>query len=331
MSDFPMRPQRALVWIAMVTLGACAFPPAARAGGLDPQLGAPASQLRDAAGRSGGGREPPPPDESPAAGAGSDIDRLVERVFDRRRAAHWRQLGDFLLRETLAVAIEASPDSPLAGFRRTREYEWIVRDGWAIRSPVRVDGVVVGEGRRRGYERRWRRDERRRRAALDASDPEPEPRFVADFHYFLEWGLEPGDWYFVGRETVAGRDVVRIECYPIGDFREEAGERINRGIRKTSLLTLWVDPETAGIVQYAFENSGLDFLPFRWLARADGFEASMEMAPVGGVWMPGRMTLSARITTARGEIEVTVTQRFFDYREAETGARLVEPAGTTRR
>lgn len=182
----------------------------------------------------------------------------MKEALDRRHAAEWRRLGDFVLRETLAVRIDAPSDSPLAGFRRTREYDWYVRDGWAIRSPVRVDGIVVGDERRRGYERDWRRAERRRRAALKTGSPEPEPRFVADFHYFLEWGLEPGDCYFVGRESAAGREVVRLECYPAARFLEEASERIARGIRKTSTLTLWVDPEAGRIVKYAFENSGLD-------------------------------------------------------------------------
>ena len=37
------------------------------------------------------------------------------------------------------------------------------------------------------------------------------------------------------------------------------------------------------------------------------------------------MTLSGRATTALGEYEVTITQEFSDYREAETGVRLVDP------
>ena len=266
--------------------------------------------------------------ESPAARADNEIDRLVQAAFDRRQAAEWRRLGDFVLRETLAIAIDAPFDSSLGGFRRKREYEWYVRDGWAVRSPVRVDGVVVGEERRRGYERDWLGAERRRRASFDARDPGPEPRFVTDFHYFLEWDLKPGDCYFVGREAAVGRDAVRLECYPTGSLAEGAGDRLNRGIRKSSMLTLWVDPEARRIVKYAFENSGLDFLPLRWLARADGFRASLEMAPVGGVWMPARMNLAARITTGRGALEVTVAQRFFEYREAETGARLIDPAGS---
>ena len=119
--------------------------------------------------------------------------------------------------------------------------------------------------------------------------------------------------------------MVRIEFYPTGTCREEAGARINRGIVKTSMVTLWVDPEIHQIVKYSFENAGLDFLRFRWLLRADGLQAVMELAPVRGVWMPARMTLSGRATTALGEYAATLTQEFFDYRQAETGARLGDP------
>ena len=268
----------------------------------------------------------------------NDIDRFMDRVLSRRDAAPWRRLGDFVLRETYSFELDAPPNSRLSSFRRVREYEWYVRDGTAVRSPVRVDGVGIDDAARRGYEASWLREEERRRTGLQAhgenrgtesdglGDPEdPEPRFVTDFFYFLEWTLEPGEYYFVGRETVAGREVARIEFYPNGPFREEAGERINRGIVKTSLVTLWVDPEIHQIVKYCFENAGLAFLRFRWLLRADGLQAVMELAPVRGVWMPARMTLSGRATTALGEYEATLTQEFFDYRQAETGARLGDP------
>jgi len=279
--------------------------------------------------------------EPHAARDNHDIDQFMQRVLARRDALPWRRLGDFVLRETWSFELDAPPESRLSSFRRVREYEWYVRDGTAVRSPVRVDGVGIDDAARRGYERSWLRDEERRGAGLptgddtrgtgsqefvDQGDPEHlEPRFVTDFFYFLEWTLEPGDYYFVGRETVAGREVVRIEFYPTGPFREKAGERINRGIVKTSMVTLWIDPEIHQIVKYAFENAGLDFLRFRWLLRADGLQAVMELAPVRGVWMPARMTLSGRATTALGEYDVTVRQEFLDYREAETGARLLAP------
>ncbi len=276
--------------------------------------------------------------EPRAARNGNDLDRFMQRVLADRDAAPWRRLGDFVLRETWSFGLDAPPESRLSSFRRVREYEWYVRDGTAVRSPVRVDGVGIDDAARRGYERSWLREEERRRAGLltggdtrgaesrelvDQGDPEP--RFVTDFFYFLEWTSEPGEYYFVGRETIAGREVVRIEFYPTGPFWEEAGERINRGIVKTSMVTLWIDPEIQQIVQYAFENAGLDFLRFRWLLRADGLRAVMELAPVRGVWMPARMTLSGRATTALGEYDATFTQEFFDYRQADTGARLADP------
>ena len=276
--------------------------------------------------------------EPRAARNGNDIDRFMERVLAQRDAAPWRRLGDFVLRETWSIELDVPPDSRLSGFGRVREYEWYVREGTAVRSPVRVDGVGIDDETRRGYEASWLRDEERRRTGLRADrdnrgsashglvdQEDPEPRFVTDFFYFLEWTREPGDYYFVGRETLAGREVVRIEFYPTGTFWKEAGERIYRGVVKTSMVTLWVDPEIHQTVQYAFENAGLDFLRFRWLVRADGLQAVMELAPFRGVWMPARMTLSGRATTALGEYAATFTQEFFDYRQADTGARLADP------
>ena len=276
--------------------------------------------------------------EPHAARNDDDIDRFMERVLANRDAAPWRRLGDFVLREIYSFELDAPPESRLSSFRRVREYEWYVRDGTAVRSPVRVDGVGIDDATRRGYERSWLREEELRRAGLltrgdtrgaesrELVDQEdPEPRFVTDFFYFLEWTSDPGEYYVVGRETVAGREVVRIEFYPTGAFWKEAGERINRGIVKTSMVTLWIDPEIHQIVQYAFENAGLDFLRFRWFLRADGLQAVMELAPVRGVWMPARMTLSGRAATALGEYAATFTQEFFDYRQANTGARLADP------
>ena len=445
-----------------------------------------------------------------AAQDGNEIDRFMKRVIDNRDAS-WRRLGDFILRETSTFELRTPSGIPRSGFRR--EYEWYVREGVAVRSPVRFDGVEIAEAGRRDFEADWMREEAQRRrqrasrprtvslreregavavaiarawgaevserlrrriaadanllgdeaaavalntgaileelggvdqvgfgtaatrtgdlmamldtgrltateagrairrplanlvdrldparsdalerfvelaergarVALDARDLAPyleraarqlegrgrrevaarldairsglvtgagsgetgaggdtdgaalldasrlEPRFIAESYYFTEFEFEPGSYYFAGRETVAGREVVRIEHYPPGRVHEEHDariSRISRGFNKTSLLTVWVDPEVHQIVKYTFDNPGLGFLRFRWLARVDGLEASMEMAPVGDVWMPARMTMSGRVTTALGEFDATFTWEFFDYREAETGARLIDP------
>ena len=58
-------------------------------------------------------------------------------------------------------------------------------------------------------------------------------------------------------------------------------------MNKTALVTLWVDPATAQIVKYTFQNVWLDFLPAAWLVRVDDLRASMEMEqPFPGVWLP---------------------------------------------
>jgi hypothetical protein len=165
-----------------------------------------------------------------------------------------------------------------------------------------------------------------------------EPRFISQSD-FMEFTFEPGNYYFVGRETLVGREVVKIEYYPtdlFDDGRDAPGSaldaRIDLGFNKTSLVTLWIDPEAFQIVQYTFDNTGLDFLPGRWLVRVDDVGATMQMGqPLGDVWVPIRMTVFGRVTTALGDLDLAFTRDFFDYREAETGVRLIDAGEPGRR
>jgi hypothetical protein len=248
----------------------------------------------------------------------SDIDLLIQRVFDNRDAS-WRQLGDFVMRERLTLELDAPAEFPSSGLER--EYEWYVHDGVAVRSPVRIDGVEIDDEQRHAYEDEWLREEERRHAA---SEDDVEPRYVTDSYYFLEWQFEPGNYYLVGRETIGDQEVLRVEYYPTASNDQGFNERINRGFAKTSMVTMWVDPVRLQLLRYSFDNPGLDFLRFQWLLRVDGLEASMEMAPVGDLWMLARATTSGRVTTALGGFAVTITREFFDYRDAETGVRLIE-------
>ena len=450
----------------------------------------------------------------------NEIDLFMERVLDNRDAS-WRRLGDFILRETETFTFDASLGIPLSGFRH--EFEWYVRDDVVVRSPIRCDGVEIGEETRREYEADWLRQEKRRRGRrdgrsrrisrratadniaiaierswghevseplleriaadadllgddqaaitlntgaildelggvdvvgfgaavahtrdlfvmlvtdqltstevgralrrplaslvdridlaradglegfvdlaelgarfeLDARDLGPyldrasrrleerghddvaatldqiwsrlvarggeppangkddtddrilldrarlEPRFISESD-FMEFTFEPGNYYFVGRETLAGREVVKIEYYPTDLFDDgrdahvsALDARIDRGFNKTSLVTLWIDPEAYQIVRYTFDNTGVDFLPGRWLVRVDDVGATMEIGqPLGDVWLPLRMTVFGRVTTALGDFDLAFTRDFFDYREAETGGRLIDAGEPGRR
>ena len=171
----------------------------------------------------------------------------------------------------------------------------------------------------------------------EVADPERlEPEFITDAGYFLEFPFEPGNYYLAGYETLAGREVVKIEYYPTDLFDDdsepesERERRIAEGFAKTSLVTLWIDPEAHEVVRYTFENVGLDFLPARWLVRVDGWHASIEMAqPIGGVWLPSRMILTGGATTALGAFEMRLTREYSDYREALTSGRVVGTGDVT--
>ncbi len=162
-----------------------------------------------------------------------------------------------------------------------------------------------------------------------------EPRFVSDA-YFLDFEFDPGNYYLVGRERLDGQDMLRIEYYPEQMFTEReddaGGDPDPRGggdrdeaaaMEKTSLVTLWVDPEQHQIVRYTFDNLGFDFLPGRWLFRLDDVTASMTMRrPFPGVWLPARIDVRAALSLATGTYEATATRTYTGYREAETGGRV---------
>ena len=166
-----------------------------------------------------------------------------------------------------------------------------------------------------------------------------EPRFMSDA-YFLDFEFEPGNYYLVGRETLDGHDVLRIEYYPeqmfaegrvdAGGDRDPGGDGRDEAVAmdKTSLVTLWIDPAQHQIVRYTFDNLGFDFLPGRWLFRLDDLTASMTMRqPFPGVWLPARIDMRASLSLATGTYEAAATRTYTGYREAETGGRVraVEP------
>lgn len=303
------------------------------------------------------------PAVSTAGQAGNEIDRFMTRVLENRDAS-WRRIGDFVLREVLTLDVDGPAGLPIAGFRHEYEWyvreDLVVRSPWRF-DGVDIGEAERREYEAEWLRRRERREaerrEERRRAAekaaaaaagetvaeredagsaagqreAAAADAERlEPEFITDAGYFLEFPFEPGNYYLAGYETLAGRKVVKIEYYPTDLFEDdsepesERERRIAEGFAKTSLVTLWIDPEVHEVVRYTFENVGLDFLPGRWLVRVDGWHATIEMAqPIGGVWLPSRMILTGGATTALGAFEMRLTREYSDYREALTSGRVV--------
>ena len=206
-------------------------PPAAT--GSSPR---PAATLRHAQGRPEQGR-----------GATSELDVFMEKVLARREVNR-KTLDQYILDETESFEILGPGRWPL--YRTKRDYTWYVRDGMHVRSPVRFNGVKLGEADRERYEATWIRRERERQerkakkqdgkeenGSSDVSigpegvqvnvggTPMPtEPRFVSEA-YFMDFKFEPGNYYLAGREQLEGHEVLKVEYYPTKMFGDSDDEK----------------------------------------------------------------------------------------------------------
>jgi len=285
----------------------------------------------------------------------SDLDEFMGRVL-ARRDENWKKLQQYVLDEEERLHVFGPGGAPLYGF--TREYIWFIRQGYFIRSPVRFDGVRIGDEERARQEERWiEREKSRERRALErakekgeeqpqsaeATPPDPsapvdvlrnslEPQFVSAA-YFLRFKFEPGHYALAGRERLSDRDVLRIEYYPSRLFNEgrsrpdkrarERDDQIEEKMNKVSLITMWIDPSEHQILQYTFDNIDMDFLPGRSIVRVDEMKASMKMLqPFPNVWLPGAIDMSFLLTTAMGSIEASYDVEYHDYRLAEVTTRI---------
>ncbi len=294
----------------------------------------------------------------------NDLDAFMKKVLARREVNR-KTLDQYVLDEMEEFEILGPGRFPL--HRTKREYTWYVRDGMHVRSPVKFNGVSVGESDRDKYEQNWIRREKSRQERRAKKEQEgkkeggeiaigpggihvdtgqaaipTEPRFVSEA-YFMDFRFEPGNYYLAGREQLEGVDVLRIEYYPKQLFDDDdkktprevrrgkekrIEEDIDRRMNKTALITLWVDPKEHQIVKYTFDNVWLDFLPAAWLLRVDEIRASMTMGQAfPGIWLPRAIDIGAGITLANGSFSAGYERRFDQYREAATSYKIRIPKG----
>lgn len=177
-------------------------------------------------------------------GAQSDLDAFMRQVLEQRDS-NWKKLQQYVLDEHEQFEMRGPSGTPLWGERR--DYTWYVRDGFFVRSPLRVNGAAVGESERLKYEAEFLQREKRRdaRAAAGAvaapADPSAagagaddetprdldglirqsrQPQFISSA-YFLRFRFDEGRYALVGREQFDGREVLRIEYYPEKLFTEQ--------------------------------------------------------------------------------------------------------------
>ena len=280
----------------------------------------------------------------------TDLDAFMSRVLERRDD-NWTKLQQYVLEERETVQLIGRGATPLYGVRR--ESTWFPRDGRFIKSPLRINGVTIGEEDRRKAEALWIKmeDQREKRRAEREKRETPEqenagavpltedgvrqalePGFVSAA-YFLRFKFDPGHYALAGRDKFEGRDVLKIEYYPTKLF-SEGRTRPNKELRKrdseiqgkmnkSALVTLWIDPAEHQILKYDFENIDLDFLPGRWLVHLDGMNAATEMGqPFPSVWLPRSLRIAINITVATGEIDGRYAVDYYDYKLATVATKV---------
>ena len=91
--------------------------------------------------------------------AQSDLDAFMEKVL-ARRDDNWKKLQQYVLEEEEGFDLTGPGGFPLWGMRR--EYQWFIRQGIFVRSPVTADGVKLSEADRKKAEDQWLRRQRNR-------------------------------------------------------------------------------------------------------------------------------------------------------------------------
>ncbi len=165
----------------------------------------------------------------------TDLDAFMAQAL-RRRDIDRKVLSDYVLDEVEEFEVLGPGRVPFA--RMKREYTWYVRDGMHVRSPLKFDGVPIPEADRRAYEERWIRSEESRRKFRTTRDEKRaaegkppamgvpsinEPRFVSQ-SYFMDFKFEPGNYYLAGKETLNGKEVLKIDYLPTKLFDDDNNE-----------------------------------------------------------------------------------------------------------
>ena len=84
-----------------------------------------------------------------AAPAETDLDAFMREVV-AHRDANWKKLQQYIFDERESFEMRGTNRVPVWGEKRT--YTWFIKDGFFVRSPVKVNGATVGEADRRKAE-----------------------------------------------------------------------------------------------------------------------------------------------------------------------------------
>jgi hypothetical protein len=261
---------------------------------------------------------------APLLSAQTDLDAFMRQVL-ARRDDNWKKLQQYVLDERETVDLRGPGQALLWGQRS--DYTWYIRDGFFVRSPLKVNGAAVSETERRKYEADFLKHEQEREkraanrdrgpaAATLSADDAPkdidgllkqtrQPQFISSA-YFLRFKFDEGRYALVGRERLEDRDVLRIEYYPTKLFtperrrQEQNAERSNRQRRDREKD----DASDAQLMQLMNKKSKVTL----WIESGSHQILKYTFDDLGWDFFPGQWL--ARVTDIRASM--TVFQAFPD-------------------
>jgi len=219
-----------------------------------------------------------------------------------------------------------------------------VREGFFVRSPIKANGVTVGEADRRKYEDDYLRRQkqidapaaaqpahhradpaladRRDRAERHGRDSPPGPAARVISRLLSPVPIRGRQVRARGQGKARRPRVLRVEYYPANLFRcdtrrqgggrsvepwqPDAHETEMRRMMNKVRCHLMDRTVSHQIVKYTFNNVAFDFLPVQWLAQVTDVHASMTMSQP--FRMSGCRTPSRwRLGTSRARISTSAT------------------------
>ena len=265
-------------------------------------------------------------------GSASDLDTLMSQVLDHRDE-NWKKLQQYTLTERETLQITALAVFRLFGYER--EYLWFPREGFFVRSPVKADGVVIDEDKRRREEAQWlknaqnaekrrkEREARRDKAGAAAEGDVPvalsavpgdlaltgavddiisqtfEPGFIRSAN-FMQFKFDSGSYALAGREKMLERDVLKIEYYPKRLFRDDNPKKAPCEERRDTTTKCNKEEEFEREIELKMNKVSLVTL---WVDPAEKQILKFEFRFQDLDFLPGRTII--RLESARSTMEMS--------------------------
>lgn len=254
-----------------------------------------------------------PKDQSGNKYSRKDLDDLMDKVW-KKTEINLETLRDYVFREKEVWENRSRRESRKLPNNCLREYSWIVRAGYLVRSPASVNGNEISAAEQSAAEAEWLKEQHRRGAKRNSLDllvdlfrdrdkligKPPYRKTFGKWEDYFSFKFKPGIYRYEGEREFEGRKLVVVSC----DFRN------------TSLAML-ILPEKHQLVRlsiiYAMEDRSI---------RQQNETIMVMDEPLEGVWLPQKFYAYGKSDSQNWNTEFLYSRDFYDYRKSEVNAKF---------